>query len=223
MPELRTELSAQRIDAQPNPALRRALSWLSNRPGSWEVAVDQGCGKLRHLELLSQAFRRVVLVDTERQLDSTHKLGDRRASIREYVTDIQAVLPARVDTVSASAFSRMTCNADVVFAVATFDVVPPTTRTEMIHSAERNLKPFGLYVVIAPRNDASILRRCSDENRYEDGHIFAHHGAYTFFRNFHNEEDISSAVTAHRFDLVENLSRYRQACMVFSRTGSNHE
>jgi len=85
----------------------------------------------------------------------------------------------------------------------------------MAKAAYRNLRDNGLYVVILPRNDSSIIRRCTESNRYQDGHVFSHHGVATFYVNFDDQSVLIRLLQRLGFRLLHDLSNYRQVCLIF--------
>ncbi len=111
-------------------------------------------------------------------------------------------------------FAASSLSLDLFVCVAAIDVVLPRTRSEMIRSAARNLGESGLRIVIAPRNDSTILRRCNRDNAYYDGHVFHHHGIYTFYRNFRDHSPIVKICKNAGLELKKDLSSYRQVCLV---------
>lgn len=183
--KLSPEYCAQRRSHPANPALVRYLSYLSSQRRQYFLlnCADLGCGKLRHLDLLRPLSKKLVLVDTQQQLLRLHSDAGHEYSIARVAKntsdDRHSIVPMTVDR-----FKIARMQLDVVFCVAVFDCILRPTRRMLIRAAERNLCNGGLFVVITPRNDSSILRRCSDRNKYKDGHVFHHHGVTTFFRNF---------------------------------------
>lgn len=122
-----------------------------------------------------------------------------------------------MQVMSAEAFSKRRLKVDVIVSVATYDVVPSRVRVGMAQAAFRNLRVGGAYVVIIPRNDTSILRRCSNRNRYLDGHVFAHHGTNTFFRNFSDKKPAVRMLNRLGFRLHRDLSIYRQVALILQK------
>lgn len=215
--EIRSELSAQRVDAPQNPMLAPAIVAAFQLLPTAKRAADQGCGKLRHLVPLVDAYRELVLVDTNRQLSEVHQLGAFSGSIREYIKSLAATRRRGVSLLGAEGFASSHLGLDVVFTVATYDVVPAYTRVEMARAAWRNLSDQGLYVVIIPRNDSSILRRCTTERAYEDGFAFRRNNVATFYRNFRDHRPVIAAVRRLGFRCERDLSRFRQVCLIFRK------
>lgn len=118
---------------------------------------------------------------------------------------------------SVEEFAVAALGLDVIFTVATYDVVPRRTRVRMAQVTWRNLRPDGLYVVIVPRNDSTILRRCVAECAYGDGYAFHRNGIATFYRNCCDHTPIIASLQAIGFMCERDLSRYRQVCLVFRR------
>jgi hypothetical protein len=90
------------------------------------------------------------------------------------------------------------------------------TRRAITEAVAHNLANEGVFVVIAPRNDSSIVRRCTKQNAYLDGHVFKHHGIHTFFHNFKTYDDVLNDCEKVGLFLLADLSRYRQVCLLFS-------
>jgi hypothetical protein len=105
----------------------------------------------------------------------------------------------------------------LVVCVAVLDVVLPHVRQALIRASARNLAPTGMCVIIVPRNDSTVLRRCGRDNVYSDGHIFSHHGINTFFHNFREHAPIVRACSKVGLRLLEDASCYRQVCLILGR------
>jgi len=216
--EIRPELSAQGQSARPSPMVPIALARLKAMSVKLPRAADQGCGRLRHLDLLSSAHKELYLVDTKRQLEHAQLLEGERMTIGAYVnTRKQHSGGCRLRVQSASEFERSHLQLDVVYSVATLDVVPASTREEMVTAASRNLRSGGIYVMIVPRNDSSILKRCTLDNAYQDGHVFRRAGSLTFYRNFRDPSSLLRLARSAGFSLLEDHSQYRQILLLFSR------
>ena len=213
---LRPEYSAQRRSHPPNPALFHAIEVIQTLRGSKRLGkvADLGCGKLRHFDLLIRLADELFLIDTQNQLSANHE------DLGKSYTVLQIAEKARkrgrkVQAVATDAFAKTKLSLDVIFCVAVFDVVPRHTRRSLIESAAGNLAKHGVFVVIAPRNDSTILRRCHPDNAYADGYVFRNRGAHTFFHNFKNYEDIIKDCRKVGLSLIKDLSRYRQVCLLF--------
>ncbi len=118
---------------------------------------------------------------------------------------------------NSAAFATSRLGLDLVCSVCVFDVLPSSDRSAVMVAAYRNLRPGGWYLVIVPRNDVSIVRRCTKENRFADGFAFANHGAYTFYRNFGDANSLLRSLRAAGFEIVEDLSRYRYLVLLLRR------
>lgn len=215
---LRPEYSAQAMGFAPNPMVPRAIGAARELYPQARKVADHGCGKLRHLHLLTEEYSQVVLVDTPLQLQRSLVLDGRTCAIPEYVDGLPTSRGRTVQVMTSENFAVSELGLDVVFSVSVFDVVPRVTRIQLVVAAHRNLSRDGLYIVIAPRNDSSILRRCTDENRFDDGHYFLHHGAATFYRNYRDHGPLVRLVVKRGFKLVRDVSVYRQVCLVFGKT-----
>lgn len=212
------EFSAQRRSHPPNPALKTALAFLRQaRPErkTWGRVADLGCGKLRHYDLLLPCSAELYLVDTEEQLSATHFDAGQEYCVR-HVAETAREQGKKVHALSSAEFAVANLSLDLVVCVAALDVVVPRTRSEIIRSAARNLGRSGLLIVIAPRNDSTILRRFSPENAYYDGHVFLHHGIHTFYHNFRDHSPILKICKNAGLVLNKDLSSYRQVCLVLS-------
>jgi hypothetical protein len=94
------------------------------------------------------------------------------------------------------------------------DVVPPGPRTGIVAAASRNLRKGGVYIVIVPRNDQTILVRCAPENKYRDGHIFSKGSIVTFYRNWRDHSKIAAMLEARQIEVAADLSIYRHVCLI---------
>lgn len=216
--EIRSEYSAQRRSHPTNSSLREALNLLDQRPEfskSFGRVADLGCGKLRHFALLSRADE-LYLVDTDRQLRKQHSDSGNTYTVIEVAAAARKE-GRRVFVETAEKFAVAQLRLDLVVCVAVLDVVPPATRRTIVKSASRNLRAGGSCVIVAPRNDSTILRRCTAQNTYQDGHVFANHGSYTFFHNFRDHRGLVRLCSANQLELVEDLSIYRQVCLILRK------
>jgi len=178
-------------------------------------AADQGCGRLRHLPIIRRFFDNIYLVDTQFQLGRRQILfGTHDISIPEYISTIKTG-KKRVTVMSNQEFALSRLHLDVIFNICVFDVNIPKTRKDLISAAHRNLKRNGVFILIIPRNDQSILVRCTAENKYSDGHVFRHHGIYTFYRNYRETAQLIRYLSEYGFTLFADLSVYRQICLIF--------
>ena len=208
------------MTAPPNPAVKLALRAMAARDGralSGLRIADQGCGKLRHYRLLAPLARALYLVDTDVQLTTLHVDGRRTFTIEEFAAKERDKGSLEIRVLRDREFERSSFDLDCVFSIAVFDVVPPDVRLSLIAAACRNLKRGGWFVVIIPRNDSSILARCTKENEHRDGHLFSHHGIHTFYRNFRDTDPVVKWCRARGLQLMEDLSLYHQACLLFAK------
>jgi hypothetical protein len=158
--------------------------------------------------------RHICLVDSDFQLSRQGELfSSGRVSIYEFVGQ-HALHGLDLSVVRAEDFATSELGLQIIVNVAVLDVVPPAQREAILDAATRNLACGGLFVAIVPRNDASILHRCSPSNVYSDGHIFRHHGVTTFFTNFRNHTALSEGLERRSLSLVADLSTYRQVCLI---------
>jgi len=219
------EHSAQPSTARPNPMVRPALEWVAANmcprlaAGAARIA-DQGCGRLRHLGTLRPHAREVHLVDTAAQLGRRQRLFGRTTSITEYAPRLSDS-SAGVSVATVTAFRTGTLSLDCVVCVAVYDALPPGPRSRLPRDAARNLREGGAYVVIVPRNDSSVLKRCRTGNAWADGHTFQRGRVCTFYRNFRDHRPLVTAITGSGLTLAADLSVYRQVCLIFRRTAAN--
>jgi SAM-dependent methyltransferase len=219
MARLSPEHSAQANRAPPNPCVAHGVAALRQITAKKRLRIaDQGCGKLRHLSLLARASRELVLVETPDQLDSTHIENGRPLRIRDLVRVESARRGIRMRVLAAPIFDRTKLGLDAVFNVAVLDVVPRVTREAILAAAYRNLRRDGYLVLIVPRNDATILRRCHAGNRWRDGHRFAQKSFDTFYSNFRDGRGLTKWVEARGFHLFSDHSIYRQFFAIFQRS-----
>lgn len=213
--QIRPEYSAQRRSHPRNPALKIALELLWSVRGNAKLGkvADLGCGKLRHYGMLSTVSDTLFLIDTERQITSTHTDKGKIYTVENVAKEARQK-GKKVYSLSYEKFIESNCLLDVIFCIAVFDVVPRNIRRILINAAASKLLSGGHFVIIIPRNDSSILKRCSKENKYLDGHVFCHHGIYTYFHNFRNYESILKGCNRVCLRLVADLSNYRQVCLI---------
>lgn len=114
-------------------------------------------------------------------------------------------------------FSLSNLNLDLVSCVAVMDVVLPHARKSILESAYRNLRVGGILVLVAPRNDSTILRRCTEKNAYSDGYVFPNHGAHTFFHNFRDQTKLIGLCERTGFRVSNDMSVYRHVCLLLQK------
>jgi SAM-dependent methyltransferase len=215
---IKSSYSAQPSSSKPNSFVEKSIHYIVDhsliaKPLQLLDMADQGCGKLRHLPVLAKYFRRITLVETTDQLNRTQKIFDvDDVTIAEYIRTTK-----RKDTrvISADQFARTRLALDLIFNVCVLDVEVPHSRQQMFRAAAQNLKQGGLFVLVVPRNDQTILVRCTTENEYQDGHIFHHHGIATFYRNFRDQTPLVKVGAGVGLSVIADLSVYRQICLIF--------
>jgi Methyltransferase domain len=215
-PNIVSEFSAQRRSHPPNPALKTVLAVLPELIGrnSLGTVADIGCGKLRHYRLLVKPAKKLFLVDTEKQLATTHRDKNQSYTVPQ-IAKLARENGRVVYALTVEQFRGIRNSVDVAFCVAVFDVITRERRREITTLVSDKLKDNGYFVVIAPRNDSTITRRCVKENRYKDGHVFGHHGLQTFFCNFEKYVSIVTDCADVGLGLRLDLSSYRQVCLIF--------
>jgi len=217
-PKIVSEFSAQRRSHPPNPALKKALATITELIGSANLGrvADLGCGKLRHYKLLGRRAEALFLIDTKKQMGAVHRDGKAQYTIPKIASRARAG-GRQVYAYTAEEFNALRTAVDLVCCVAVFDVVTRQIRQAIIALAASKLVVNGHFVVIIPRNDSTITRRCSGKNQYKDGYIFSHHGLETFFRNFERHDSVVRDCSKAGFALVRDLSSYRQVCLIFRK------
>jgi hypothetical protein len=217
MIKISPEYSALPNAKKPNPMLQKAIEYLAiQRDFKSEMKVaDQGFGALRHLKLMLESYDQIYLIDTKEQFNRAHTIDGAKTTIPTYISNLK--LPNKqISLMTNTQFSRTSLELDAVYNMCTFDVALPKTRVEMLRAAKRNLKEGGYFVLIIPRNDTTILCRCKDDNKYLDGYYFKHHGIYTFYTNFRNYDGLMKATSGFGFNLIKDLSIYRQICLILA-------
>ncbi|MFH2107610.1 MAG: class I SAM-dependent methyltransferase [Chrysiogenia bacterium] len=218
--QINSEYSAQRRSHPPNPALIRSIHYLKehlNQNVQITRIADLGCGKLRHLKLLLPYADNLFLVDTQLQLNSQHVDGSDLYTIEE-VARASSKNGKSVHALSIDKMENMQLKLDLIFCVAVFDVVTQKVRDKLLQIASKNLKENGYLVLIIPRNDSSILKRCTEEKRYQDGYIFTRYKIRTFFHNFKSYKKVIHHCLQKGLHLAVDLSLYRQVCLIFKKT-----
>jgi len=114
-------------------------------------------------------------------------------------------------------FSNCKLNLDLIVCVAVMDVVLPRVRRVILESAYRNLRVGGILVLVAPRNDSTILRRCTQDNADSDGHVFANRGTHTFFHNFRDQGKLLKLCERTGLRLLNDMSVYRHVCLLLQK------
>jgi SAM-dependent methyltransferase len=213
---INAEDSAQGSTAKPNklmgPSLGLVRQQLGSAGGSLRVA-DQGCGRLRHLTALTAEFEHIWLVDTATQLDRQQILFNKKQSVREVARTLDGQLVA----IDQALFREARLGLDAIFCFCVYDVVTQSVRAGLAADAAANLRDGGLYVVVVPRNDSSILRRCTAEKAYEDGYLFLRNGSVTFYANFREPGQVTAPISAAGLSVVADRSAYRYLWLIFQK------
>jgi SAM-dependent methyltransferase len=217
--DVHPEYSAQAKSHPPNPALQTALEAVARRGGNvrkFGRVADLGCGKLRHYRQLAACSGELFLIDTPEQLSAKHIDNGFEYTVYS-VAERAPTQRQKVHAISFSDFATDSLSLDLVVCIAVLDVVLPHVRRALIRAVARNLAPAGKCVIIVPRNDSTILSRCGADNEYSDGHVFSHHGVHTFFHNYRVHAPIVRICGKAGLHLLEDLSCYRQVCLVLGR------
>jgi len=216
---IKSEYSAQRRGHPQSPALDAAYNatlQMLNKGDYIDNIADLGCGKLRHYNYFIKRCHKLYLVDTKEQLHKRHVEYGTEYTVHDIVK--QETRKGRfVSAVPFIDFMKLKLGLNAIFCVAVFDVVTRDIRRMIVKAASKNLNNEGLFVVIAPRNDYSILKRCTPEKAYRDGYVFAHHGINTFFHNFKRYGTIINDCRRHNLSLVSDISKYRQVSLIFRK------
>lgn len=218
---IRPEYSAQPTNALANPMAVKAISYLKKNYfkdtdlKSLRVA-DQGCGKLRHLKILLRYFNIIYLVDTKLQLHRIQRLAGELNTIPEYISNLN-ILGTHISIIDNENFINSMFNLDIIFNLCNFDVNLTKARNEMLKSAYKNLNNLRYFVLVIPRNDYSITKRCNNANKYQDGYIFKNRDAYTFYRNYKDLNALKNQLKRSNFQLLEDMSIYRQVCLILQK------
>jgi hypothetical protein len=221
-PRIVSEYSAQRRSHPPNPVVKNALAVLQDltQRRNLGVVADVGCGKLRHYVTLRRVAKKLLLVDTDKQLKATHHDSGAAYSIPAVAQSARR-RGLEVFALTIEEFSCIKIAVDIAFAIAVFDVVLRKTRQEIAMIVADKLRDGGYFAVIVPRNDSTITSRCVGKNRYRDGHVFSHHGLQTFFCNFRRYDSVIKDCKKAGLRLVRDLSIYRQVCLIFCKGKRN--
>jgi len=214
-----SEYSAQRRSHPINPMLEIALherKELRVHAENLGKVADLGCGKLRHFDVLLPESKFLALVDTRMQLSRRHVESGKEYTVEEIAQAAHSE-ERKVKTYTLSRFVREAPAMDTIVCVAVFDVVPPEVRTQLLKAAARKLAREGVFILIIPRNDSSITNRFSEENGFEDGFLFHHHGLTTFFRNFGDYSDILAEADSFDLAVYRDFTKHRHVCLLFTR------
>lgn len=217
---LNLEDSAQGSDAKPNPlvlpSINQVLQALGPGSGTARVA-DQGAGRLRHLRLMAASFRSLYIVDTPVQVNRRQRLlGVHRRNYHDLAEE-WSTQARKVTVTTSDEFLSSSLGLDFVLSACVYNGMPLVVRSELAAAASANLRVGGWYIVIASRNDRSVMRRCTDSNRHEDGYVFTRNGSTTFYVNFSDERQVADEIQRHGFSLESNRSRYDYVWLTFRR------
>jgi hypothetical protein len=212
------EYSAQPKIQKPNPMLRKAIDYLRNVfPNNRSLRVaDHGCGALRHIDVLANTFGVVYAIDTAKQFSISRQLNSFKGTVPDFI-NASRFSDCAVYALTSEDFSHTQLSLDIIFNVCVIDVVLPAARRQLLEAAFDNLNIGGYLVLIIPRNDSSIIRRCTKGNKYSDGYYFAKNGVHTFFHNFSNSREVIDMCSSIGFESDTDLSEFRQVCLLFKR------
>jgi len=216
------ENSAQGTNTKPNPFVRFTLELLTKK-GAHNLRkkpkiVDLGCGKLRHLKILTAFTNNIILVDTNHQINRVQKFEGTLSTMKDYVK--KTYTTQRIRILGIDEFEDRNENADIIYSVAVMDAVLKKSRVQIVNSACSNLRHMGFFVVIVPRNDSSILEHCKIENKFEDGYFIRNRGQkkYTFYANFRDHLPLLHIIQSKCFKLIHDNSTFRHICWIFQKT-----
>jgi len=219
---IHSENSAQGTTTNANPLVETVLTKITSEKtygldskGKNLKLVDLGCGKLRHLCICSKFANQIILVDTVEQITRTQKFAGTNYTMEQFVQSL-GNHRSKITIIATTEFEKQHHNADIVLSVAVMDVVLKGDREQMSRSAFNNLSKGRYFVVIVPRNDSSILKRCSKSNEYQHGNVFNSRGDSnrTFYSNFADHTPLLRLFERIGFRLVDDLSVYRQVCLI---------
>ena len=217
--KINSAYSAQPSIFKPNPFVLPAIKYIFNnnllsKNNKIKIA-DQGCGKLRHLKIFRESFSKIYLIDTEFQLNRQQIIFNEENTIREYINTY--IKDKEIYVLSNKEFMMSHLNVDIIFNICGFDVETPNVRKEMVSSAYLNIKNGGFFVIIIPRNIHSVIVRCNKNNKYQDGHIFYHHGIATFYKNYDIVTSLVHNLDKIGFSMVADLSKYEYVCLILNK------
>ncbi len=212
-----SEYSAQGRNHSKSPGLIRLLSRSSimRNIGEQNCIVDYGCGKLRHFDLLIKLANEYYLVDTKEQLTRVHTESGLSFDFNEYIENNSNGSICKI--FNNKEFEKISLKADIVFSIAVADVIPLNDYSKIIADSYTKLKRGSYFVLVVPRNDTSILRRCTQENLYEEGHLFPRGKYFTYIRNYRDPKPLIDKFEETGFSIIEDLSIFSQICMIFKK------
>jgi SAM-dependent methyltransferase len=215
---IQPEASAQGFNARPTSILRSVPRELVSLGLDGPLrGADQGCGKLRNLPLILPVVSQLWLVDTSRQLAATLVVNGRPTRLSEVAAREAARSRKKIRLVSAQDFEAARLSLDLVYSVCVVDVLPPADRDRLLRAAVRNLRRGGVLILAAMRNHPSIVSRCTNDNKYADGHAFFHHGLWTFFRNYRDARPLTRHLEGLGLEIVRDLSSWRYVFLIATR------
>lgn len=158
------------------------------------------------------------MIDTHIQLTKPHRDGRRAFSVVGFAEKENQKRRGWVHPMTVEEFDRSHLALDVIFSIAVLGVVSPDSRGRIVQAASTNLRVGGYFILIVPRNDSSILKRCTKANACLDGHVFVRRGIVTFYRNFSHTAQLEQLCMRAGLEFVADLSRFRQVCMLWRRS-----
>lgn len=114
-------------------------------------------------------------------------------------------------------FANIEIQCDIIFSIAVADIIPLESFKHIIEDSYLKLKKDAYFVIVVPRNDTSILRRCNNENAYNEGFIFKKGKYTTYMRNYRDPNPLYNEFEKNGFSLVEDLSVFNQICSIFKK------
>jgi SAM-dependent methyltransferase len=214
---INSEYSAQGRNHSTSPGLVRLInkSKILGSIGNDNCVVDYGCGKLRNFEQIKKFAQELYLVDTKIQLSRNHteqgKLFDYNDFLEKNSNGVACKLMDNIN------FQKLNINCDLIFSIAVADIIPLESYATIIKDSFEKLRKDGYLVLVVPRNDTSILRRCNKENSYKLGNVFRKGKYCTYMRNYRDSKPLFTEVEKYGFSLEEDLSIFNQICTIFRK------
>ncbi|MFA5228990.1 MAG: hypothetical protein WC446_04500 [Candidatus Paceibacterota bacterium] len=214
---INSEYSAQGRKHSISPGLIRLInkSSILKNIGNKNRVVDYGCGKLRNFEQIIKFAKELYLVDTKIQLLRNHTEQGKKFDYLDFLkNNSNGVICRIIDNIN---FQQLNINCDIIFSIAVADVIPLDSYSNIIKDSYNKLRKDGFFVLIVPRNDTSILRRCNKENSYKCGNLFKKGKYYTYMRNYRDSKPLYNEIEKYGFCLEEDFSFYNQICAIFQK------
>ncbi len=165
--------------------------------------VELGCGRLRNLPPLLNAFSNVSLVDTKLQCDRVRDLLPKSG---------------KCTLMTVEEFTKSKGQFDAAFVISVLHTMPNSyERRGLLRLAYERLKRGGCLLVDVPQGETYYARRCGRHNAYKDGWLMSRGSTFTFYKNFKLDELLDLVESSGNWDVYDRLTKTKHLIRLFRK------